>query len=133
MDVVEYFPFTPCPLLMHSGRMRRSHSTLIGLFVGLLGACQSTVPKPASVAIEIAWQAPGTCRIIVAGQSYVVGADDAGLKEALKRAIAKSRDAYLKSDDLNVPYKCVGAAIIMAQEAGFKRVGFVAEPPPTSR
>jgi hypothetical protein len=103
------------------------------LFVGLLGACQSTAPKPASAAIEIAWQAPETCRIIVAGLSYVVGADDAGLKEALKRAIATSREAHLKSNDLNVPYKCLGAAIIMAQEAGFKRIGFIAEPPPPSR
>jgi hypothetical protein len=103
------------------------------LLVGLLGACQSTAPKPASVAIEVAWQAPETCRIIVAGQSYVVGADDAGLKEALKRAIATSREAHLKSNDLNVPYKCLGAAIIMAQEAGFKRIGFIAEPPPPSR
>jgi len=113
--------------------MRRSHSIRSGLFVGLLEACEPTAPTPASVAIEIAWQAPETCRIIVAGQSYVIGADDARLKEALKRAIATSRDAHLKSDDLNVPYKCVGAAIILAQEAGFKRVGFIAEPPPTSR
>jgi biopolymer transport protein ExbD len=113
--------------------MRGSFSAITALLVGLLGACQSTTPKQASVAIDVEWQPPETCRILVAGQSYILGADNVRLMKALKRAIATSRDAFLKSNDLNVPYKCVGGAIIMAQEAGFKRIGFIADPPPPSR
>jgi biopolymer transport protein ExbD len=32
--------------------------------------------------------------------------------------------------DVNTQYKCVGAAIITMQQAGFQRVGFISEPPP---
>jgi biopolymer transport protein ExbD len=32
--------------------------------------------------------------------------------------------------DVNTQYKCIGAAIITMQQAGFQRVGFISEPPP---
>lgn len=32
--------------------------------------------------------------------------------------------------DINTRYKCIGAAIITMQQAGFQRVGFISEPPP---
>ena len=32
--------------------------------------------------------------------------------------------------DITTQYKCLGAAIITMQEAGFQRVGFISEPPP---
>jgi biopolymer transport protein ExbD len=32
--------------------------------------------------------------------------------------------------DINTKYKCIGAAIITMQQAGFQRVGFISEPPP---
>ena len=32
--------------------------------------------------------------------------------------------------DVDTQYKCIGAAIITMQQAGFQRVGFISEPPP---
>jgi biopolymer transport protein ExbD len=38
-------------------------------------------------------------------------------------------EAHIRGD-INTRYKCVGAAIITMQQAGFQRVGFISEPPP---
>ena len=38
-------------------------------------------------------------------------------------------EAHIRGD-INTRYKCIGAAIITMQEAGFQRVGFISEPPP---
>jgi len=38
--------------------------------------------------------------------------------------------AVTGSGDINTQYKCIGAAIITMQQAGFQRVGFISEPPP---
>ena len=40
-------------------------------------------------------------------------------------------EAHIRAD-VNTQYKCVGAAIITMQQAGFQRVGFISEPPPLS-
>ena len=32
--------------------------------------------------------------------------------------------------DVDTQYKCIGAAVITMQQAGFQRVGFISEPPP---
>jgi biopolymer transport protein ExbD len=33
--------------------------------------------------------------------------------------------------DINTPYRCIGGAIFTMQRAGFARVGFISEPPPS--
>jgi len=38
-------------------------------------------------------------------------------------------EAHIRGD-VNTQYKCIGAAIITMQQAGFQRVGFISEPPP---
>ena len=38
-------------------------------------------------------------------------------------------EAHIRGD-INTRYKCIGAAIITMQQAGFQRVGFISEPPP---
>jgi biopolymer transport protein ExbD len=38
-------------------------------------------------------------------------------------------EAHIRGD-VTTQYKCVGAAIITMQQAGFQRVGFISEPPP---
>lgn len=38
-------------------------------------------------------------------------------------------EAHIRGD-INTQYKCIGAAIITMQQAGFQRVGFISEPPP---
>lgn len=39
-------------------------------------------------------------------------------------------EAHIRSD-INTPYRCVGGAIFTMQRAGFARVGFISEPPPS--
>ena len=38
-------------------------------------------------------------------------------------------EAHIRGD-VDTQYKCIGAAIITMQQAGFQRVGFISEPPP---
>ena len=38
-------------------------------------------------------------------------------------------EAHIRGD-INTQYKCIGAAIITMQQAGFQRVGFISQPPP---
>ena len=40
-------------------------------------------------------------------------------------------EAHIRGD-INTQYKCIGAAIITMQQAGFQRVGFISEPEPLS-
>ena len=40
-------------------------------------------------------------------------------------------EAHIRGD-INTKYKCIGAAIITMQQAGFQRVGFISEPPPNA-
>jgi biopolymer transport protein ExbD len=40
-------------------------------------------------------------------------------------------EAHIRGD-VDTQYKCIGAAIITMQQAGFQRVGFISEPPPLS-
>src|SRR4051794_25887654 len=68
-------------------------------------------------------------------------------KDLLDRAVKKLEDQITKvggvqninednmpeahiRGDVNTRYKCIGAAIITMQQAGFQRVGFISEPPP---
>jgi len=68
-------------------------------------------------------------------------------KELLDRAVKKLEDQIKKvggvanineenmpeahiRGDINTRYKCIGAAVITMQQAGFQRVGFISEPPP---
>jgi biopolymer transport protein ExbD len=77
----------------------------------------------------------------------LLGHDQGHQKELLDRAVKKLEDQIKKvggvqniteenmpeahiRGDINTQYKCIGAAIITMQQAGFQRVGFISEPPP---
>ena len=63
------------------------------------------------------------------GQSFALPSDEPALLMALRRQAAMSPAARVDGD-ITIPYKCFGYAVYVAQRAGFKRVGFIAEPPP---
>jgi len=93
-----------------------------------LAACQSH-PAASELVIEpVAFQAPSTCTFSVKGQLYTVPADETRFVADLKRW-AKDMGRATVSGDVNTPYKCFGWAVFAAQRAGFKRVGFTAQPP----
>ena len=100
-----------------------------------------TVTKPENVSLSITKDDGGNCAIFW-GQTRVTH------EELLKRATDKLEEIVKKAGgaqnlttddlpeahirgDVNVPYRCIGGAIYTMQSAGFAKVGFISEPPPT--
>jgi len=101
---------------------------------------EPTTTKPDNVSLTVRNGPGGTCEVYW-GLTKVTQDD------LLKRAVKKLEDQIRKvggvqninednmpeahiRGDINTQYKCIGAAIITMQEAGFQRVGFISEPPP---
>ena len=101
---------------------------------------EATTTKPENVSLTVRNGPGGTCEVYWNLQRVTQ-------KELLDRAVAKLEkliqdvggvenvteenmpEAHIRGD-INTQYKCVGAAIITMQQAGFQRVGFISEPPP---
>jgi len=99
-----------------------------------------TTTKPENVSLSINTDADGKCAIYW-GMTRVTH------QELLDRAVAKLRaeiarqggvgapglelpEAHIRGD-VNTPYQCIGGAIYTMQMAGFAKVGFISQPPPT--
>lgn len=95
-----------------------------------LGACQYE-PSPMAK-IGLTFERPDTCRMVVAGQTFILSSEASGALAALRREATKFPNASV-GGNTSMPYRCVGHAIFLAQRAGFERVGFIAEAsPPTA-
>ena len=99
-----------------------------------------TQTKPENVSLTVRNGPGDTCEVY--WQLTKVTQD-----ELLKRAVKKLEDqikavggvqninednmpeAHIRGD-INTQYKCIGAAIITMQQAGFQRVGFISQPAP---
>jgi biopolymer transport protein ExbD len=103
---------------------------------------EPTTTKPENVSLSVKNGPGGTCEVYWNLQKVTQ-------QDLLKRAVKKLEDQIKKvggvqnineenmpeahiRGDINTQYKCIGAAIITMQEAGFQRVGFISEPPPNS-
>jgi biopolymer transport protein ExbD len=101
---------------------------------------EATTTKPDNVLLSVRNGPGATCEVYW-------GLTRVNQKELLDRAVKKLEDQIKKvggvqniteenmpeahiRGDINTQYKCVGAAIITMQQAGFQRVGFLSEPPP---
>lgn len=99
-----------------------------------------TTTKPENVSLSINTDADGKCAIYW-GMTRVTH------QELLDRAVAKLKaeiarqggvgapglelpEAHIRGD-VNTPYQCIGGAIYTMQMAGFAKVGFISQPPPT--
>jgi biopolymer transport protein ExbD len=103
-------------------------------------AYQPTVTKPENVSLSVRNGPGDTCEVYW-------GLTKVTQKDLLKRAVDKLEaqikavggvqninednmpEAHIRGD-INTRYKCIGAAIITMQEAGFQRVGFISQPGP---
>jgi biopolymer transport protein ExbD len=101
---------------------------------------EPTTTKPENVSLTVRSGPGGACEVYW-------GLTKVTQKDLLDRAVKKLEDqikavggvqnineenmpeAHIRGD-VNTQYKCIGAAIITMQEAGFQRVGFISEPPP---
>ena len=103
---------------------------------------EPTTTKPENVSLSVKNGAGGTCEVYW-------GLTKVTQKDLLDRAVKKLEDQIKKvggvqninednmpeahiRGDINTQYKCIGAAIITMQQAGFQRVGFISEPPPNA-
>ena len=101
---------------------------------------EPTTTKPDNVSLSVKNGPGGTCDVYW-NMSKI------NQKDLLDRAVKKLEDQIKKvggvqniteenmpeahiRGDINTQYKCIGAAIITMQQAGFQRVGFISEPPP---
>src|SRR5215212_3398829 len=101
---------------------------------------EPTTTKPENVSLTVRNGPGGTCEVYW-GVQKVTQADL--LNRAVQKLEAQIKavggvqniteenmpEAHIRGD-VNTQYKCVGAAIITMQQAGFQRVGFISEPPP---
>jgi hypothetical protein len=81
--------------------------------------------------ILIRLQPPDTCSMVIDGKTYLSSISEAATAAALKRELAIHPRAQLFAET-NTPYKCMGFAIVELQRAGFKRIGFISQPPPAN-
>ncbi len=101
---------------------------------------EPTTTKPDNVSLTVRNGPGGTCEVYWNMQPVKQA-------ELLDRAVKKLQDQITKvggvqnineenmpeahiRGDINTQYKCIGAAVITMQQAGFQRVGFISEPPP---
>jgi biopolymer transport protein ExbD len=103
-------------------------------------AYQPTITKPENVSLSVRGGPGGSCEVYWQLTKVTQ-------KDLLDRAVKKLEDqikavggvqninednmpeAHIRGD-INTQYKCIGAAIITMQEAGFQRVGFISQPGP---
>jgi biopolymer transport protein ExbD len=99
-----------------------------------------TQTKPENVSLTVRNGPGGTCEVY--WQMTKVSQKDL-LDRAVKKLEAQIKavggvaninednmpEAHIRAD-VNTQYKCVGAAVITMQEAGFQRVGFISQPNP---
>ena len=101
---------------------------------------EATTTKPENVSLTVRNGPGDTCDVYWNMQKV-------NQQELLERAVKKLEDqiravggvqnineenmpeAHIRGD-VDTKYKCVGAAVITMQQAGFQRVGFISEPPP---
>jgi hypothetical protein len=102
----------------------------IAFMSAVLAGCQTTSSPP--VPVLLTYEPPNSCWLTVDGRKFPIWPEYEQSLPALKAIHSKSRRAWIMGP-MTVPYKCVGAAIIVTQQAGFKRVGFISEPVPPTR
>jgi biopolymer transport protein ExbD len=101
---------------------------------------EPTQTKPENVSLSIRGDGKGGCEVYW-------NLTKVSSKDLLDRAVKKLKDQIAKvggvqnltednmpeahiRGDINTPYRCIGGAISVMQEAGFARIGFISEPPP---
>jgi len=101
---------------------------------------EPTQTKPENVSLSVRGDGKGGCEVYW-NLTRVTS------KDLLDRAVKKLKDQIAKvggvqnltednmpeahiRGDINTPYRCIGGAISVMQEAGFARIGFISEPPP---
>ena len=103
---------------------------------------EPTTTKPDNVSLSVRNGPGGTCEVYwllkKVDQKTLLDMAVKKLEDQIKKVGGVQNineenmpEAHIRGD-INTQYKCIGAAIITMQQAGFQRVGFISEPPPNS-
>ena len=103
---------------------------------------EATTTKPDNVSLSVRSGPGGTCEVYwllkKVDQKTLLDMAVKKLEDQIKKVGGVQNineenmpEAHIRGD-INTQYKCIGAAIITMQQAGFQRVGFISEPPPLS-
>src|ERR1041385_4263369 len=101
---------------------------------------EPTTTKPENVSLTVRNGPGGTCEVYwllkKVSQKDLLDMAVKKLEDQIRRVGGVQNineenmpEAHIRGD-VNTRYKCIGAAIITMQQAGFQRVGFISEPPP---
>jgi biopolymer transport protein ExbD len=101
---------------------------------------EATTTKPDNVSLSVRNGPGGTCEVYwllkKVNQKDLLDMAVKKLEDQIKKVGGVQNinednmpEAHIRGD-INTQYKCIGAAIITMQQAGFQRVGFISEPPP---
>ena len=101
---------------------------------------EPTITKPENVSLTVRNGPGGTCEVYWGVQKVTQQELRDRAVNKLKKLISdvggvanvteeNMPEAHIRGD-VSTQYKCIGAAIITMQQAGFQRVGFISEPPP---
>ena len=100
---------------------------------------EPTTTKPENVSLSVKNGPNGTCEVYwllkKVTQKELVDMAVKKLENQIKAVGGvqnitdeNTPEAHIRGD-INTQYKCIGAAIVSMQTAGFQRVGFISEPP----
>jgi biopolymer transport protein ExbD len=103
---------------------------------------EPTTTKPDNVSLSVRNGPNGTCEVYwllkKVDQKQLLDMAVKKLEDQIKKVGGVQNinednmpEAHIRGD-INTQYKCIGAAIVTMQQAGFQRVGFISEPPPNS-
>jgi len=111
---------------LHHVRSAASVAILLSLWVTPALAKESG-QESGALRLRVQFTEPDTCKIEVEGKSFSLPKDEDALLVALKSRSSKGRRISV-GGGTEIPYRCIGHAIYLAQRAGFEKVGFIAEP-----
>jgi len=101
---------------------------------------EATTTKPDNVSLSVRNGPGGTCEVYwllkKVDQKQLLDLAVKKLEDQIKKVGGVQNiteetmpEAHIRGD-INTQYKCIGAAVITMQQAGFQRVGFISEPEP---
>ncbi len=97
----------------------------------MLGACSVNGKDTRSVVVDVKLNADNSCTTRI--KDTIVSVDDEdSLKKALAPYAGNVSNVMIKSET-DLPYRCIGGLIYAMQRRGYKKVGFISEPPETRR
>lgn len=85
-------------------------------------------PEP-SLPITMTHVPPDACTMTVSGQTFALPKNDAAALAVLQDLRRTWATASVGSA-ADIPYRCTAAVLLIAQQAGFDRIGFVGLPTP---